>query len=53
MKKGIKTFLKILGALIGLLILLVVFFVVTNWTLVKNFPNAQEGFADAMFIENQ
>ena len=53
MKKGIKTFLKVLGALIGLLILLVVFFVVTNWTLVKNFPNAQEGFADAMFIENQ
>ena len=53
MKKGIKTFLKIFGALIGLLFLLVVFFVFTNWTLVKNFPTAQDGFADAMYIENQ
>ena len=53
MKKGIKTFLKLFGVLIGLGVLLIVVFVLMNWTLVKNFPTAQDGFADAMYIENQ
>ena len=53
MKKGIKTFFKVIGFGIALLLLLMIVFVLLNLTLVKNLPSAQEGFADAMFIDNQ
>ena len=53
MKKGIKTFFKVIGFGIALLLLLIIVFVLLNLTLVKNLPSAQEGFADAMFIDNQ
>ena len=53
MKKGLKTFFKVIGFGIALLLLLIIVFVLLNLTLVKNLPSAQEGFADAMFIDNQ
>ena len=53
MKKGILTFLKILGIGALALLLLIVFFVLKNLTLIKNIPASQDGFADAMYIENQ
>ena len=53
MKKGLKTFFKVIGFGIALLLLLMIVFVLLNLTLVKNLPSAQEGFADAMFIDNQ
>ncbi len=53
MKKGIRTFFKITGIGISLLLLLAITFVLSNLTLVKNLPSAQDGFTDAMFIDNQ
>ena len=53
MKKGILTFLKILGIGVLALLLFIVFFVLKNLTLIKNIPASQDGFADAMYIENQ
>ena len=53
MKKGILTFLKILGIGVLALLMFIVFFVLKNLTLIKNIPASQDGFADAMYIENQ
>ena len=53
MKKGIKIFLKVIAIGIAIVLLLAVLFVLTNLTLVKNLPTAQDGFADAMYIDNQ
>jgi len=53
MKKGLITLLKIFGVGVSLLILAVAVFVLFNWTLLKNLPSSQDGFADAMYLENQ
>lgn len=53
MKKGFKTFLKVIGIGIILILLVAAWFLLTNLTLVKNIPTSQDGFADAMYIDNQ
>ena len=53
MKKIIKRILKIFGGLVAVIIFSIAIFVVTNFTLVKNFPSAQDGGNDAMYIKNQ
>ena len=53
MKKIIRRILKIFGGLVAVIIFSIAIFVVTNFTLVKNFPSAQDGGNDAMYIKNQ
>lgn len=49
----LKLILKVVAGFILVLVLALALFVATNFTLVKNLPNSQEGGFDAMFIENQ
>ena len=49
----LKRILKIIAGLIGVILLLLVFFIATNFTLVKNLPSSQDGGLDAMYIQNQ
>jgi len=53
MRKLIKRILKVIAGLFAALICVVAIFVITNFTLVKNFPSAQDGGFDAMYIKNQ
>ena len=48
-----KKILKIGAGILGVILVLVVFFVATNFTLIKNLPNSQDGSLDAMYIANQ
>ena len=49
----LRLVLKVVAGFILVLVLALALFVATNFTLVKNLPNSQEGGFDAMFIENQ
>lgn len=48
-----KTILKMVFGLVGVLLLCLAVFVATNFTLVKNLPGSQDGGLDAMYIATQ
>lgn len=53
MNKVVRRILKVVGGLIGLLIVGIAIFVAANFTLVKNWPSSKDGGFDAMYIANQ
>ena len=53
MKNRLKSALKLIGGFVAVLICVTVLFVITNFTLVKNFPSSRDGGFDAMYIKNQ